>query len=88
VVGTGDRPVSVEGEIISDIKARIGEDGCVCLEEREWQPRDAVTVDDGPLKGWSGVFERTLPDRQRVVILLNAVQSMRVILERHSLVAA
>jgi transcriptional antiterminator RfaH len=82
VLGAGPVPLPVEDEIIDDINARVADDGLVQLDEPSWQPGDRVEIENGPLQGWSGVFERALSDQRRIVILLNTVQHARVILER------
>src|SRR6476646_12083078 len=66
VVGAGDTPLPVEEEIVSGIRGRTDGDGCVRLEERSWVPGDVVSLQDGPLRGWTGIFERELDDRRRV----------------------
>jgi transcriptional antiterminator RfaH len=85
VVGAGETPIPVDDQIISEIDARLSEEGFVQLEEKTWRSGDAVRVEKGPLRGCSGIFERELGDRRRVVILLDAIRSARVILERHCL---
>lgn len=82
VVGAGGRPIPVEDAIIASIRARIGEDGCVALDERRLSVRDCVRIISGPLAGWSGVFERELSDLQRVVILIETLQQGRVVISR------
>ena len=82
VLGAGNRPIPVEDAIIASIRERIGEDGCVALDERRFGVRDCVRIISGPLAGWSGVFERELSDSQRVVILIEALQQGRVVISR------
>ena len=85
VVSAGETPLPVEDQIIFEIGARLGDDGYVQLEEKTWRPGDPVWVEEGPLRGCCGIFERQLDDRRRVVILLQAIQQARVVLERHCL---
>jgi transcriptional antiterminator RfaH len=82
VLGAGGRPVPVEDSIIASIRERIGEHGCVALDERRFGVRDCVRIISGPLAGWSGVFERELSDSQRVVILIETLQQGRVVISR------
>jgi len=82
VVSAGETPLPVEDQIILEIGARRGADGYVQLEEKAWRPGDAVRVEEGPLRGCCGIFERQLDDRRRVVILLHAIQQARVVLEK------
>lgn len=87
VVGAGSVPVPVGDQIIEDIRAQVRDDGCVHLEGRRWQPGDPVEIQQGPLRGWSGVFDSELDDRGRVAILLNTILRARVEVERGCLQA-
>jgi transcriptional antiterminator RfaH len=83
VLGFGDGPAPVAGELIDLIKSKVGDDGCVNLVE-ELQPGDEVMVKSGPMKNLLGVFERGVKSTDRVIILLTAVNSQaRVMVERH-----
>jgi transcriptional antiterminator RfaH len=82
VLGAGGRPIPLEDAIIASIRARIGEDGYVALDERRIGVKDYVRIISGPLAGWSGVFERELSDSQRVVILIETLQQGRVVISR------
>ncbi len=82
VVGAKERPLPVEDAIIDGIKERMNACGCVALEERALKFGDAVSIMDGPFCGWSGVFERDLSDGQRVVILLQALEQCRLVVDR------
>jgi transcriptional antiterminator RfaH len=82
VLGAGDRPIPVEEAIIQSIRTRIGANGCVELIEHGLGVNDRVRITSGPLAGWSGVFERELSDSQRVVILIEALQQVRVVVAR------
>lgn len=82
VVGTRERPLPVEETIINGIKERMDECGCVVLKQHDLNAGDAVDILDGPFCGWSGVFERGLSDGQRVVILLQALEQCRLVVDR------
>jgi transcriptional antiterminator RfaH len=74
VTGCG-MPVVVEGRIIQAIQARIGNEGYVRLEIAEQlKPGDRVQIKEGPLRGWKGIFDRELSDRERVLILLDMIE--------------
>ena|ERR1043166_9746817 len=72
VVSFGGTPVSINDEVINLIKDKVDEDGFVCLHE-ELKPGDMVRINAGPLQSLVGVFQRKLSDKQRVEILLNAI---------------
>ena len=82
VVGTKEQPLPVEDAIIDGIRERMDYCGCVALEEHALKAGDAVDVLDGPFCGWSGVFELDLSDGQRVVILLQALEQCRLVVDR------
>ena len=65
-------PTPVDDEIIELIQSRLGDDGFVKSME-DLQPGDAVVIKEGRFKDLCGVFERSMPDADRVRILLNAV---------------
>jgi transcriptional antiterminator RfaH len=72
LVSFGDNPVPIEEEIIDIIRARIGTDGFVKIGH-ELRPGDSVVIGEGPLKNFSGIFEREMNESDRVIVLLNTV---------------
>lgn len=78
VVSLNGFPAPVDDSVIDMIQARIGPDGYVAtgaarLNREEFSPGDEVIIRDGLLKEFSGVFERTMPDGDRVRILLQTL---------------
>jgi transcription elongation factor/antiterminator RfaH len=86
VVSFSDKPAVVEDEAVEFIKARVGADGYINLEEA-FEPGDEVTIHDGSLRGLKGVFDRRLKDRDRVLILLTDVNYQASIIVNSHLVA-
>jgi transcription antitermination factor NusG len=72
VVGFGEGQIPIDEEIILLIRSNIREDGFVRIDE-EIRPGDRVRVKDGPLKNFSGIFEREMKDTDRIRILLETV---------------
>ena len=72
LVNFGYGPVVVDEEVIALIKSRTGKDGFVRLDD-ELKQGDAVLIESGPLKGFTGIFNKRLNDYDRVRILLNIV---------------
>lgn len=74
VVGNRDGPIPIPEEIILGIKAREV-DGLIELYKYGEEPDigDEIEVVEGPLKGLKGIFKRELPEKERVLILLNYV---------------
>ena len=72
VVSFGGGPTPIDEEIIRLIQSNIKEDGFVRIYE-EFNPGDKVIVKDGPLKNFTGIFERAMKDTDRIRILLETV---------------
>lgn len=68
VVGFGEAATPIDDQIIDLIRSRLSEDGCIRLPEA--RQGDTVQIVSGPLASIAGVFEREMPARDRVVILL------------------
>jgi transcriptional antiterminator RfaH len=73
VISFGSTPLPVDDEIIELIQSRHDEFGYVKLEDNIG-PGDEIVVTDGIFKGIHGIFERNVSNRDRVMILLQAVQ--------------
>jgi transcriptional antiterminator RfaH len=71
VVGFGEYATPVDDAIMTIIQGRVQADGFVARDEPE--PGDVVEIVEGPLRSLAGVFERVLPARDRVLILLTTV---------------
>lgn len=65
-------PVPVDEEIVALIQSRVTEDGFVSLDE-PFRRGDEVRIKDGSLKGMNGIFDRTMKDKSRIMILLTAI---------------
>lgn len=72
VVSIGDDPVRVDDETIELIKSQVGDDGYVYLRDQP-EAGDTVVIKDGPLKNFTGIFERRMHGSERVMILLNSI---------------
>ncbi|MBI4823976.1 MAG: hypothetical protein HY805_07100 [Nitrospirae bacterium] len=85
IVGSRNAPLPVAEEIIQTIKDRTDANGMV-LVMPEIKPGDFVKIADGPLRGLKGIFEREMPDRERVMVLLSTIEyQARVLIEREAL---
>jgi transcriptional antiterminator RfaH len=84
VVSFGPEPQEVDPEIIETVRRRMDESGIVTLVKPpvEWKPGEKIKIGDGPFAGLDAIFVEALPDRERVVLLLEAVSSFRVILKK------
>ena len=82
VVSAGTFPVPLDDDIILAIRARIASDGYAKLEPPIWTPGARVEVEEGPFRGFIGRFEREWDDGKRVLILLEAIQQARALVEK------
>lgn len=72
IVSFGGIPAIVEEDVMTAIRSRTDEEGIArikpCVE-----PGDVVMVHTGPLRNLIGVFEKELPDNERIEILLTTI---------------
>lgn len=67
-------PAEVHDTVIAMVKEHMNEEGHVILRPPDLSRGDRVLVEDGPFRGFMGVFERELSDSDRVLILLATLQ--------------
>ncbi len=87
VVGNDVGPISIESEIIEQIKIREV-DGYIEFNKFGQSPEigDEIEVVEGPLKGLRGLFHKEIVDNERVLILLSYVSYQgRLIIEKKKL---
>ena len=83
VVRFGDLPLPVEEGIILEIQSRINSEGYVRLDSAAFRKGDRVRVTEGPFRGLTGMFERELNNRDRVMLLLDTIEfQARVLVEK------
>jgi transcriptional antiterminator RfaH len=87
IVGTREFPVPVDAQIISDIQERVQPNGLIRLEASSLKAGDMVRIEQGPFGGFMGKVEREVDDGRRVAILLEAIHSARLLVERDWLAA-
>src|ERR1051325_2561341 len=72
IISFNGMPLPVDDEIIELIQSRTAEDGFVRLDD-VLTPGDKVLINNGAMRGINGIFNQTMSDESRVMILLNAV---------------
>ncbi|MEO8427757.1 MAG: transcription termination/antitermination NusG family protein [Verrucomicrobiota bacterium] len=87
VVGTSRFPIPLDENIISAVRQRVEDDGFVRLTAPSFQPGDQVCIEEGPWQGTIGKFEQEWNDGKRVLILLDAIQQARLLIEKRWLSA-
>jgi transcriptional antiterminator RfaH len=85
IVSFGSNPTPVSDEVIRIIQTRTGADGLVRIGE-DVKEGDEVMIQQGPLRGIVGVFEKEMNEADRVRILLREVNfQAQVIVARSDL---
>jgi len=72
VVSFGGSPVSIDDDVIILLKGKVDGDGFICRDQ-ELEPGDRVRINSGPFKSLVGIFKRRTKDKDRVRILLDAM---------------
>jgi transcriptional antiterminator RfaH len=88
VVGSGEFIIPVDDGILTAIQRRVQANGFIQLERSAFQPGERVAIEQGPLAGWLGRVEREWNDGQRVLILLEALEQARALVEKRWLTHA
>lgn len=85
VVSAHNRPLEVGDEAIALIRSHMDTDGLVRMND-EPKSGDAVTINNGTLKGLNGIFDKDIKGTERVMLLLSAVNYQAHIIIDKSLV--
>ena len=80
IVGFDGSPSPVPEEIITSIRSRESE-GVVDMAS-SFNEGDMVVINNGLFRDFTGVFQKELSDKERVLILLNTLSPKRVVLDR------
>ena len=86
LVSIDNKPVPVDDEIVNVLRSRIGKDGFVKTMP-DLKAGDEVVIREGRFQNLSGVFERELPDAERVRILLKTIGFQAHVVVNRSLVS-
>lgn len=74
-----ENPVEVHPLIVNSIINRMDEKGFVRIEPKAISPGERVVIKSGPFKDFYAIFERELNKRERVSLLLEALNARIVI---------
>ena len=81
VVTFGVQPAIVDVGLIESIQSRL-DNGYVTVQRPAFESGQAVRIQQGPLQGFDAIFVHEMSDRQRVVLLLQALSyQARVIVD-------
>lgn len=84
IVSFGGQPAIVDDSIIEAIQEHAEED-VITLPPTPYRSGELVEIQDGPLRGLQGIFEREMSDSDRVVVLLQTITAARVQLAREQI---
>ncbi|MEW6118027.1 MAG: transcription termination/antitermination NusG family protein [Nitrospirota bacterium] len=85
IIGNPGSPWPVGEDIIGIIRSRMNEEGLIVIKP-DIRLGDSVEITEGPLKGFIGIFEKEMNDRDRVIVLLNTIEyQARVEIEKEFL---
>jgi transcriptional antiterminator RfaH len=84
VVSCGGSPVSIEDDVITLLRAKVDADGFI-RRDQELEPGDRVRINSGPFRSLFGIFKRRTKDKDRVRILLDAMNyQSHLLIDRES----
>ena len=72
ILGFGGVPCPISEKVIEEIKSRSNGSGIV-KAACDFNPNDKVRIKYGPLRDFMGIFEKWVPEKERVRILLNLI---------------
>ncbi len=72
IVSFGNEPTPISEIVVDEIRGRIDEGGLVRIKHG-LKPNDPVRVKTGPFRDFFGIFEKWMPEKERVRILLNLI---------------
>jgi transcriptional antiterminator RfaH len=72
ILGFGGVPAPVSAKVIEEIKSRSDGSGIVKVPY-DFTPNDKVRIKSGPFRDLMGIFEKWIPEKERVRILLNLI---------------
>lgn len=72
IVNFNGRIIPLSDNLIEFIRNNL-ENGIATIQKREFQKGEKVIIQEGPFKGFSGIFEKELDGKERVAILLDGV---------------
>lgn len=73
IVHFGDRIVPIHEDLIDFIRSRL-ENGIATVQRKPLVKGQKIFIKEGPFKSLTGIFEKEMEGKQRVMILLDAVQ--------------
>ncbi len=73
IVNFNGKIIPLQDEIIEFIKSKLEEGDVATIQKKELKKGEKIIIQEGPFKGFSGIFEKQLDGKERVAILLDGV---------------
>ena len=73
IVNFNGKIIPLQDELVAFIKNGLSEDNVAVVQKKELKKGEKVIIQEGPFKGFSGIFEKELDGKERVAILLDGV---------------
>lgn len=73
IVNFNGKIIPLQDELINFIKSELNEGDIAIVQKKELKKGEKVIIQEGPFKGFSGIFEKELDGKERVAILLDGV---------------
>lgn len=87
VISFGPDPQEVGAEIVEATRSRMDPNGVVTLVKAPaaWKRGQKIRIGEGPFAGLEAIFVEELPDRERVVLLLEAMSGIRLTIDKEAI---
>lgn len=72
IVNFNGRIIPLQEGLVDYIRERLTE-GVATVEKKTFQKGEKIIIQEGPFKGFSGIFEQELDSKERIAILLEGV---------------
>jgi transcriptional antiterminator RfaH len=73
IVNFNGKIVPLQDEMIGFIRGRLEKGDVATIQKKELKKGEKIVIQEGPFKGFSGIFEEQLDGKERVAILLDGV---------------
>ena len=73
IVNFNGKIVPLQDEMIGFIRGRLEKGDVATIQKKELKKGEKIIIQEGPFKGFSGIFEERLDGKERVAILLDGL---------------
>ena len=73
IVNFNGKIIPLQDEMVKFIRSKLEEGDVATIQKKELKKGEKIIIQEGPFKGFSGIFEKQLDGKERVAILLDGV---------------